>query len=365
MSILADPREAPLFNADGTLNSARANDPVLQERIKAIDSIAWTGDAPWHRLGVQVDSVMTAEDALKTAGLDVDVALVPLHLPWPQNREVPPNSERVFSSQGQMLPFIVNRQHRAVQRTTDGTVYGMARTEYRVNQNRTAFQFFDAVTGTGEAKYEVAGSLYNGKIIWMLARMPETITAVPGDPIQLYILLVNNHEPGNSIKIMITPVRGVCWNTINIAIRNATGKFCTPHVGDLMQRTNKAREVLGLTEMYAQNFQAEVTKLVEAAFTVDDMKKFSIELQGIRPNIEDRDLSTNQRHLSGVLVDLFKNGRGQSLVAGTRWAALNAVTEYTDWMQNVQMPDRRMDRAWFGTGAKMKQRAYDLLSVID
>lgn len=368
MSVLIDPREAPLFNSDGTLNQTRANDPVLIERMKAIDSIAWTGEAPWHRLGVEVPGVMTAEEALATADLDKEVALVPFHMPWPINRTPPRNMERVFSSTGVLLPFVANRRHMGVVRVEDGEMYGMARTEYRVTQNRTAFQLFDAVVGTQEAKYEVAGSLYNGKIIWMLARMPEEIVAVPGDPIRLYILLVNNHEPGNSTKMMITPVRGVCWNTINIAIRNATGKFMTPHVGDVMQRANRAREVLGLTEVYAANMQTEIDRLVNTAFSMDEMKKFTVELQGVKPDTEYQDLSPAQRHLSLVLVDLFQAGRGQRAVAGTKWAALNAVTEYTDWEAKYRAEgqpsiDRRMDQAWFGAGAKMKQRAYDLLVV--
>lgn len=98
------------------------------------------------------------------------------------------------------------------------------------------------------------------------------------------------------------------------------------------------------------------------------MKKFTVELQGVKPDTEYQDLSPAQRHLSLVLVDLFQAGRGQRAVAGTKWAALNAVTEYTDWEAKYRAEgqpsiDRRMDQAWFGAGAKMKQRAYDLLVV--
>jgi hypothetical protein len=49
-------------------------------------------------------------------------------------------------------------------------------------------------------------------------------------------------------------------------------------------------------------------------------------------------------------------------VAGTRWAALNAVTELVDH-ERGRTANTRMESAWFGTGSALKNRALELLSA--
>ncbi|EMC3962600.1 DUF932 domain-containing protein, partial [Pseudomonas aeruginosa] len=54
-------------------------------------------------------------------------------------------------------------------------------------------------------------------------------------------------------------------------------------------------------------------------------------------------------------------GRGSSLESanGTAWGLLNAVTEYVDHERRARSNEYRMDSAWFGQGAQIKQRALD------
>jgi hypothetical protein len=49
-------------------------------------------------------------------------------------------------------------------------------------------------------------------------------------------------------------------------------------------------------------------------------------------------------------------------VAGTRWAMLNAVTELVDH-ERGRSNNTRMESAWFGTGAAIKNKALELLAV--
>lgn len=43
--------------------------------------------------------------------------------------------------------------------------------------------------------------------------------------------------------------------------------------------------------------------------------------------------------------------------SGTAWGLLNAVTEYVDRERRARSIEYRMDSAWFGQGAIIKQRA--------
>lgn len=54
-------------------------------------------------------------------------------------------------------------------------------------------------------------------------------------------------------------------------------------------------------------------------------------------------------------------GRGAELTAakGTAWGLLNAVTEFVDHERRARSQEYRLDSAWFGQGASLKQRALD------
>ncbi len=54
-------------------------------------------------------------------------------------------------------------------------------------------------------------------------------------------------------------------------------------------------------------------------------------------------------------------GRGAELSAaqGTAWGLLCAVTEFVDHEKRARNAEYRLDSAWFGSGAGLKQRALD------
>jgi len=69
----------------------------------------------------------------------------------------------------------------------------------------------------------------------------------------------------------------------------------------------------------------------------------------------------NERALKRVHALFEGEGRGSELAAakGTAWGMLNAVTEFVDHERRARSTDNRMDSAWFGQGAILKQKALD------
>lgn len=55
------------------------------------------------------------------------------------------------------------------------------------------------------------------------------------------------------------------------------------------------------------------------------------------------------------------HGLGAQLAAAkdTAWGLLSSVTEFVDHRRRARSQDNRLDSAWFGTGAALKQRALD------
>lgn len=315
----------------------------------AVESMVYAGATPWHGLGVSVPSNLNARDAIAAAGLAWDVESVPVY----------------DFRDGQ---FKEHPEHRIIRRTTDGAVYGVASPRFKPVQNVEAFQFFDAVVGAGEAIYHTAGSLDGGRIVWILAQLPESIDVTPGDRVDSYVLLSASHQPGSAVRMLLTPVRVVCQNTLNAALQGQMNGFRHAQVSAIMPKANEARGVLGLASAHLRLLQQQADRLVNERFSAQEMRAFSLELQGITPATPRAELRTAQARISDSLVHLFHEGRGQAAVAGTKWAAFNAVTEYVDHAASYRVAaDRkasaRLAQAWFGDGARMKQNALDILTA--
>ena len=101
-------------------------------------------ETPWHKLGVVTPDVLTAQEAITTAGLDWLVDLKPIY----------------FTDQVQEMQNVADKF--AVVRQTDDKCYGVVGNRYTPVQNLDAFNFMDNLVDSGDAKYETAGSLNGG-----------------------------------------------------------------------------------------------------------------------------------------------------------------------------------------------------------
>ena len=62
------------------------------------------------------------------------------------------------------------------------------------------------------------------------------------------------------------------------------------------------------------------------------------------------------------------NGKGAELASskGTAFGLLNSITEYVDHERRARSVDHRLESAWFGAGAALKQKALEqaLLMIV-
>lgn len=170
-----------------------------------IETMFYTRTAPWHNMGTRVDEALTSKDALIYAGLDWQVL-----------------QEPVYTSAGELVSgYKVNV------RDIDRNILGVVSDRYKIVQNEEAFSFTDALLGEG-VKYETAGSIANGKIVWMLAKMPQRYI-ISGDAIEPYLVFSNTHDGSGAIRVAMTPIRVVCQNTLNLALRGAQRSWSARH----------------------------------------------------------------------------------------------------------------------------------------
>ena len=202
-----------------------------------VESMFYTRTAPWHGLGVRVEEAPESKEALNQAGLDWKV-----------------EQTDVYAASGERIPG-----YKANIRDIDRSVLGIVGDRYKIVQNEEAFAFTDGLLGEG-VKYETAGSLAGGKIVWMLAKLPEKYI-ISGDAIEPYLVFCNSHDGSGAIRVAMTPVRVVCQNTLNLALKGASRVWSARHTGNVMSRMDEARETLQLANAYMSQLGRSINEL--------------------------------------------------------------------------------------------------------
>ena len=191
-----------------------------------VESMFYTREKPWHGLGTMVAEAPNSKDALRLAGLNWKVLQEPVYT---ENEEL---------IQG----------YKANVRDTDRKVLGVVTDRYKVIQNEEAFAFTDTLLGEG-VRYETAGSLQEGRRVWMLARLPREFI-IGGERISPYMVFSNTHDGSGAVKTALTPIRVVCNNTLNLALRTAKRSWSMIHTGDISGKIEEAKNTLFLADEY-------------------------------------------------------------------------------------------------------------------
>ena len=191
-----------------------------------VETMFYTREKPWHGLGTMVAEAPNSKDALRLAGLNWKVLQEPVYT---ENEEL---------IQG----------YKANVRDTDRKVLGVVTDRYKVIQNEEAFAFTDTLLGEG-VRYETAGSLQEGRRVWMLARLPREFI-IGGERISPYMVFSNTHDGSGAVKTALTPIRVVCNNTLNLALRTAKRSWSMIHTGDISGKIEEAKNTLLLADEY-------------------------------------------------------------------------------------------------------------------
>lgn len=319
------------------------------EIINGEASFASFREPAWHSLGtVFTHEVTSASEMLELANLDG----------WNVRVEDVPMPEGYSTTNPS---FWVVRNHPA-----DGhsDVLATVGSRYVAVQNEDLFAFGDNLLDG--ARWETAGSIKDGRVVFgSLALDRETVLDPSGvsDVVKSYLLVHTSHDGSVAVQASVTPVRVVCQNTLNAALKGVKQSYKIRHTQSVDGRIAAAREALGLANKYLDAFDLEAKALFEAA--VND-KMWNDILVAAYPK-PDKDAKGSFKKWENKMDELnsIYVGSTNGMIAGTAWGAYNALTERLDWFRTARGGnDENVKAAASGFDVATNTEKNRLLSVV-
>lgn len=311
-----------------------------------VHTMAYAGEEPWHGLGNRLPPQQPLEVWAQKAGMD-----------W----RIEASSVRFMAdSIGNLGTIHSFPDQKVLYRSDTKEALSVVSQRYQIVQPREVLEFYRDLSEVSGFELETAGVLKGGKKFWALARTGQSVALKGGDVVNGYLLLATSCDGTLATTATPTTVRVVCNNTLAIALNGSNQAIKVPHSTRFDQQAVKQQ--LGIAVSQWDGFMYRMRTLAERKVKSHEaMNYFLRVLCDVQPGESEQGNLVNERALKKVQALYDGQGRGAELDSskGTAWGLLNAVTEYVDHQRKAKSTEYRLDSAWFGQGANVKQRALD------
>ncbi len=335
-----------------------------------LEQMAYVGDTPWHGLGNQLTQNQPIEVWAQQAGMDWRIES--------SNVSYMAQNER---GQSIIMPY---EEQRVLYRSDTHAPLSVVSQRFQEVQPREILEFYRDLTEQSGFELETAGVLKGGKKFWALARTGQSTALKGKDVSNGYILLATACDGTLATTAQFTSIRVVCNNTLAIALRgqnSSAGVVKVPHSTKF--DADKVKQQLGISvrawdeHMYEmkQLSQRKVSQHEASAYFDAVFNNTNMSITDQEDNIIQfyRDVATqaqvnskeksepNAKSMSKAMEMFNGQGRGASLSSAkdTAYGLLCSITEFIDHERRAMSTDHRLDSAWFGAGAAIKQRGLE------
>jgi len=313
-----------------------------------LEQMAYVGETPWHGLGNKLDTHQPIDVWAKQSGMD-----------W-QIREAP--VRYMTESAGGLGAIESFPENKVLFRSDTNMPLSVVSQRYKVVQPSEILEFYRDLTEVSGFELETAGILKGGRKIWALARTGQSSTLKGNDVTNAYVLLATACDGTLATTAQFTSIRVVCNNTLAVALARGSGAVKVPH--NTSFDADAVKRQLGISVGKWDSFMYQMKGLSER-------KVQSLEARNYITRVfshADKATSagTNERAMNKVMALFDGHGKGAELASskGTAFGLLNAVTEFVDHERRARSADHRLESAWFGQGAALKEKALEQALVM-
>lgn len=283
----------------------------------------------WHSLGTVLEDSFTAEDAMLHGHLGG----------WNVRKQELLTADEDGTILTVPKQYAVVRDNPIITGTQD--VLGVVGEQYSVMQNEALAELLNNIVDESGAHFETAGAIHGGRKVFLTMKMPEHISVGGVDPVNNYLAVLTSHDGSLSTTMLITPVRIVCQNTMNLAFREASNSFKVRHTsGGPKQLLRQARNIIEFNSGYMDTFALEAERLLDTEMTQTQFNQMIEEAFGAPEDAPQTTITRTDNKLD-QMAELFNDSKTHAEVRGTAWAGLNALTEWADHYSMVRPASSR------------------------
>ncbi|MDN4591739.1 hypothetical protein DBA29_24960 [Xenophilus aerolatus] len=312
----------------------------------AAQSLAYQGQTPWHQLGNPLPPRQSIDTWAREAGMDWSIREAPVRF--------------MTDTAGALGSIRTFEDQKVLYRSDTQAPLSVVSHRYQVVQPKEVLEFYRDLTEISGYELETAGVLKAGRKFWALARIGKEASLKGGDLVRGYLLLATSSDGTLATTATPTTIRVVCQNTLSMAIRGAVDAIKVPHSTTF--EAEAVKKQLGVAVSGWDSFMYRMKTLSERKVRTHEALNFFLKVVCQGDALADPSVRlVNERALKKVQALYDGQGRGAELAStqGTAWGLLNAVTEFVDHERRARSQEYRLDSAWFGRGAALKQRALD------
>ena len=308
------------------------------------DGAFFVGNKPWYALGTQVSEAPSVEEAIKLAKLDWNVEL-----------------QDIQTKSG------VDLEQKAVIRTDINKPLGVTSKKYTVLQNTEAFSFFESFLENNLATLDTAGSLFNGRKVFILAKINREDMIIDenhDDRVEKYILLSNSHDGSSAVRIGYTPIRISCSNTLTAAHTSDKSQLIRVyHKGNIVKVLHSIQETMNLIDQTFIATEEKYKELTKKSVKKEDLQKYvkqvfskkSLEeLLNNKTALPDHEVKATRKKLMEHVEEVFDMEYAQNA-----WTAYNAVNHWLNHGRGRTV-ETSYNNLWFANAKKLDQKALEL-----
>lgn len=316
---------------------------------------------PWQRVGKALSPA---------AAIDPAVAIREASLDWEVSRVDLRTADRLDP-----VPDFA-----AIRRSDTGKILGVVGPDYEPFQNVGMFQVFTDLARVGRADgglpftIETAGAFNGGKVVWALAHLPDLGIRIGDDESKTYLLVSNGHTGNKTLIIAPTTIRVCCRNTLAMAEDQAKANrrlglasgFTIKHLPSIHESVNQAKDAFAAVIRNHAATKAAWNRLADIPLNRKLEEQFMAAVFGTPgPNETDRAKAlrkSREERLAAIAASPTSQQKGTK---DSLLSTLFAVGEFVDHDRMTRVTDggdadeSRLFSATFGSGAEVKERAWD------
>jgi phage/plasmid-like protein (TIGR03299 family) len=294
------------------------------------------------------NTLMNWADALEHYGLNYNVEKRPVRALISQDHEV-----------------LIDNLYSIIRSDTGKPLSGVAvNGRYECIQTNEFAGIGNAICGELGANFVNGGELLNGKGLFLQAKLPGIIRVKnTDDTIDKMLTFITAHDGSLPFMVSFLANRLFCSNQFKVIgddLRNGVKIRHTRNAEVSLTQAHKT--VLEANNAY-RGLAIKLDWLTDQRMTNMQMQLATRRFFGVKDEQTSEDLSTHKKNAINEVLKTISEGPGQSIFQGTAYSLWNGFTHWIDHVRPVRKTTNRFEAGMVGSGAKLKDKAINIVEA--